>query len=264
MLDLGGNTRLAPVLRPLVASTDGTVRAAFAAIANQGLADVQLDATLPGTRPRELDRRARHDLLALARRRGLTPSGLDCFVPTAHLTAAAPELDRATAALLAAVTLAADLGRLPLSLALPPLDELAPDAFDALLEAADAHAVPLALHAEPQLTALRDKLNTLGSPLVRLGIDAASCLIADHDLNAAAASDIASLRLADAIRDRDRQWQRCPLGQGDLDLTAAYLAAELTPRLGQPVLLDLSRLDNPRAALSTAVRQWHDHAPQLP
>jgi sugar phosphate isomerase/epimerase len=258
-----GNRELAVTVGPLVRASGGTVRSALSAITAEGVRGVQLDATLAGIRPRELDRRARQDLSALIRRSGLIAGGMDCMVPTSHLTTG-PHLDRAVAALLAAITLAADLGRLDLSIALPPLADLDDEALDAVLEAADGHAVPLSLHAEHDLAALRTRVVKIGSPQVGIGLDTASCLIAGHDLAAAATRDLGSLRLADATLDRDRQWQRCPVGEGELDLTAAHLAAELTPRRGQPVVVDLARLEAPRQAMAAAVTQWRAHAPQLP
>ncbi|MEM1209544.1 MAG: TIM barrel protein [Planctomycetota bacterium] len=263
MADPANRTDLAVTVGPLVRSGGVSVRRALDAIVAAGITGVQLDATLAGTRPRELDRRARQDLLALVRRTGLSLGGLDCFVPTAHLTAG-PDLDRAVAALVAAVTLAADLGRTCLSFALPTLDETPRDALDAVLEAADAHAVPLALHAEHDLDALRRLVDSIGSPTVRVGVDAASCLIASREITATATADIGSLRLADARHDRDRQWQRCALGDGELDIPAAHIAAELTPRDGRPVVLDTSRVEHPAAAMREAVAAWQAHAPQLP
>ncbi|MEM9251745.1 MAG: TIM barrel protein [Planctomycetota bacterium] len=256
-------TDLAATVGPLVRSGGVGVRRALESIAQAGPAAVQLDATLAGTRPRELDTRARRDLLASVRRRGLEPGGIDCFVPTAHL-AGGPDLDRAIAAVCAAIHLAADLGRLCVSLALPPIDDLPGDALDAVLAAADAHDVPLALHAEHDLDALRGLVESIGSPGMRIGVDAASCLIAGIDVAAAATADIASLRLADAKTDRDRQWSRCAVGEGELDVTAAYIAAELTSRGGRPVVLDLTRVEQPGDAMRRAVAAWRAHAPQLP
>jgi len=73
-----------------------------------GFAGVQLDATHPQTRPRQLDRSARRDLVALVRRAGLSLSGLDLLIPPEHL-AHGPHLDRAADATRSAITLAADL-----------------------------------------------------------------------------------------------------------------------------------------------------------
>ncbi|MEO0586379.1 MAG: hypothetical protein AAF078_01945, partial [Planctomycetota bacterium] len=200
MLDLGGSSDLAPTVGALVRDGGGTVRAALRAIAGAGLGHVQLDATLRGTRPRELDGRARKDLAATCTRAGLTMAGLDCFVPVSHLEPGA-DVDRATAALLGAVELAADLGRLCVSFAVPAMEAVDQDALDAVVEAADGHGVTLAVHGERD-DATRAWVAELGSPTVLLGVDAASALIAGRDLAAEATADIGTLRLADAARDR--------------------------------------------------------------
>jgi len=175
-----------------------------------------------------------------------------------------PRLDQATAALLAAVSLAADLGRLTLSFALPPLDDVDRAALDAILEAADGHDVPLAFHAERDINHLRRWIDALGSPLYRVGIDTASCLVNDMKIGQAITVDIGSLRLADATRDIDDQWQRCPLGEGDLDLATARILADLSPRHHQPVILDLGRFSGSVRSLQWAVHAWRAQTPKLP
>ena len=83
-----------------------------------GVRGVQLSATQPGLRPRTLDGAARRELRARLKRLELTLSGLDLWIPPEHFTEPA-NVDRATAAAEAAVVLAADLGRVPVSMTLP-------------------------------------------------------------------------------------------------------------------------------------------------
>lgn len=84
---------------------------AAGAATRAGVESVHLDATLPGLRPRELDRSARRDLCAILRRHGVRASGLDLLIPASHF--ADPALvDRAAEAVRAAVALVAELSAL--------------------------------------------------------------------------------------------------------------------------------------------------------
>ena len=148
ILTHGSDLRLAPTLRPLVVATDGTVRAALDQVRKLGFPAVQLDATLAGIRPRELSPRARKDLAALFARNDVQIAGIDLFLPRAHYVDA-QHLDRAVAATIGAIELAADLGRVTVSLSLP-VSDLKDDVKSALVEAADGHGVRLAVHAEDQ------------------------------------------------------------------------------------------------------------------
>lgn len=87
------------------------IREVIAWAAQSGVRGVQIDATASGIRPRELDRSARRDLAALLRRSELACSGVDVFIPPEHLCDAAT-MDRAVAAILGAIELAADLAML--------------------------------------------------------------------------------------------------------------------------------------------------------
>ena len=132
-----------------------TFQAAVERLAGVGFDAVQLDGTLRGLRPRELDRRARRDLAAMLARRGVRAGGIDLFIPRWHF-ADAGEADRAVAATLACIELAGDLGRVPVSLSLP-VHELAADhdVTRAIAEAADGRGVAVAVHAEDRLGSWR-------------------------------------------------------------------------------------------------------------
>src|SRR5690606_35381914 len=107
-------------LAPTLAALPGEPRRSIDRLHELGFRFIQLSATHPGLRPRELDQSARRDLLATLRRRERSPAGVDLWIPPEHFADAA-QVDRAVAAAIAAIELAADLGRVPLSLALPPV-----------------------------------------------------------------------------------------------------------------------------------------------
>lgn len=76
-----------------------------------GFRGVQLNAASPGVRPRDLDRSARRDVASLLKRAELVLSGVDLWIPPEHFVDPA-RMDRAVAATLGAIELAADLDRL--------------------------------------------------------------------------------------------------------------------------------------------------------
>lgn len=102
--------RLAAALAGLPGSVPGRLDRLHAL----GFAAVQLDAAAAGMRPRELGPTARRDLLARLRRRSLRPVGLDLWIPAMHLREPST-VDRASDAMHATIALAADLGRLDVS-----------------------------------------------------------------------------------------------------------------------------------------------------
>ncbi len=83
----------------------GDARSALHWVTSFGYAAVQMDAAMPGLRPRELDQSARRDVLTMLRNRGACVSGLDLFVPTTHFVQA-EFLDRAVSAVREALELA--------------------------------------------------------------------------------------------------------------------------------------------------------------
>ncbi len=141
---------LAPTLGPL----GDQPRAALDRLAAMGFRYVQLSATQSGLRPRDLDRSARRDLLVRLRRLEMQVSGLDLWIPPAHFLDPAL-VDRAVDAVRAALELAGDLQRCPISLELPrPLDDesLGP-VIETIAELALRVGVELADHAAPDATA---------------------------------------------------------------------------------------------------------------
>ncbi|XAM00124.1 TIM barrel protein [Phycisphaeraceae bacterium D3-23] len=256
----GSDLTLAPTLGPLVRASRRPVRAAFSALADLGFRSVQLDAGLPGIRPRELDQRARRDLAAAALRAGLAITGIDLFIPRQHLLE--PEhLDRATQALFAALQFAADLGRVPLSVALP-IAELSSEVTDALLALADARGVMLAVHAEDQPEALSAWIAESGEGIAGIALDPAPVLASQNDpvqRLQQAGKLLAISRLSDTQRGLG-DGSRLPIGAGDLDISGYRISADLAPdRLG-PVVLDLRGLTDPAGAAAAGKRAWDNAA----
>src|SRR2546426_244768 len=148
-----------PRLAPTLACLGPRPRAALERLAAAGFRRVQLSASQETLRPRELDRSGRRDLLILLRRLELSAGGLDAWVPPARLRD--PEsVDRAVGALKEAIVLAADLGRLPVTLTLPPpLPEAgagtgSDPVIDALVEHALRHGLALGDSAAPPVARL--------------------------------------------------------------------------------------------------------------
>jgi sugar phosphate isomerase/epimerase len=245
-----------------VAATGRAPRQCIQDIANNNFTSIQLDAAMPGLRPRELDGRARRDLGAYMSRCSLQPAGIDLFIPRSHFLQA-EYVDRAMSAATAAITLAADLGRLPLSLA-QPAAELAPDARSALVQAADAHGTRLVVHAEDQLDALLTWVQAVDLPCLRIGVDPAVATALGLDpvvLVQRHSQQLGVGRLADwAQRSGRGDGRRCPVGEGGLELSPYRLSLELpTGRVG-PVVLDLRDLSDPLTAAAAAVSAWETAA----
>jgi hypothetical protein len=251
----GSDLSLAPTLGPLARSAGLPNRKALSAIGAAGFAAVQLDAALPGLRPRELDSNARRDLLVTARRAGLAVAGVDLFIPRQHLLEA-EYIDRAAEALLAAIGFAAELGRVPLSTALP-VAELDGDLSGALTRAADVAGVTLVVHAGDQHDALA-RWVAAHDGVAGMGIDPAEYLAGRQDpvaLTQQALGAVAVARLSDTrlgLADGSRQ----TVGSGDLDLMGYRISADLAPRRLGPVVLDLRHVPDPQRAMAHGRDAW--------
>ncbi len=253
VLSHGSDLSLAPALGPLVRDAGLSVRAAIEQVATAGFTAVQLDASLAGIRPRDLDRRARQDLLALLKRRDLRLAGWDLFIPRRHY--AEPDLlDRAMTATLAAVELAADTGRVPLSLQMP-IARISDDARASLVEAADVRGVRLAIHAEDQVDAMTAWLAAADVAALGVSIDPAAVIALKLDpaeLVHRFARRLAAARLSDA----PGVGERCVVGRGELDLPDYRVAVDLAASRAGPVVLDLRSLPDPLAAAAAARAAW--------
>jgi len=252
------DTTLAPTLRALTTQL-GNVRAALDAVIADGFRSVQIDATLAGLRPRDLNRRARRDLMALLTRNSVQLAGLDLFIPRKHF-ASGEHVDRAVAATIEAMTLSHDFGCVPISIALP-VGEMTEDVVTSLLEAADGRGVPLAVHAEDRLDDLAAWLDKVDLPNVGAALDPAAVLSRSADPAQIAQRWSKRLKVA-RLSDLESAGGavRCPVGEGELDVLQYRLAVDLaTARVG-PVVLDLRNLELARQAAARGKAAWDDAA----
>lgn len=221
---------------------------------------VQLDATRPGLRPRELDRSARRDLASLLRRRELSLSGLDLFIPPEHLTDPA-QIDRAVAAIAGAAELAADVAALApgsiacVSLVLP--NDLAADTRDELgVQAARVGALLADFSVDDRhrptptdapTADLPDEHPALSSHAVGVGIDPAALILRGHDPIEAVARAGARL-FAARLTDAAHSTRIAPGSAGSqLDRTA-YAAALSVVGFRGPMVVDLRGVPQPGLA----------------
>jgi len=230
---------LGPTIAPFVASGLDP-RDALRHLHASGVRFVQWSAALPGLRPRELDRSARRDLAVRLRRLELAPSGIDLWIPEAHLLDPAA-CDRAVAALRDAIDLAADLDRVPLSTSLPP--GLPAEIIEAIGHHAGARGVAVANHD------VSASYHEIG-----LGLDPARWLgRPDADpvarLTAEAGPPVA-IRWSDAD-----DAGRCEPGLGRLDLRA-FRATLGVVAPGRPVALDLRAARDPAEAVRRCRDRW--------
>jgi sugar phosphate isomerase/epimerase len=242
-------------LAATIAPLPTPARRAFDRLREMGFRHVQLSASQPGLRPRELDCSARRDLLAVLRRRELSVSGVDLWIGPGDFLDPA-KVDRAVAAALEAIELAADLGRYPVSLTLPGREAdsagsspaLAP-AIAAVIEAAQMRDVPLADHAIP----------VVQREYIGVGIDPAAWLARDEDPAGAVSRHVdrlVSLRLCDLLTSG----LRGPIGDsqvGRLDVLAYKVAAGLA-KTGRPLVVDARQWSDPWAGLAQTREAWQN------
>jgi sugar phosphate isomerase/epimerase len=187
---------------------------------------VQVSASQPGTRPRDLDRSGRRDLLAAARRRELEIVGIDVWVPSDRLLEGAT-IDDAVGQLIEAVELAADLGRVAVSTRFPL--EGVDDAISTVVAVAGRLGVAVIDHAASGRLIVPGAVEAgapapLVTPAVEglgVGVDPPAWLVAGLDLLEAAGQGIDALRLADLTTDG----MRVPPGDADGRVDPATLVA---------------------------------------
>ncbi len=238
-----------PSLAPTLAAFGDKPRAVLDRLASLAFRAVQLSASQPGMRPRELDRSGRRDLLGRLRSLEIAPAGLDLWIPEAHLRDPA-RIDRAVGAIQAAVELAADLGRVSLSLLLPRSGD-APDPIEPVLEAVIEKALRFGVPLVDCEVPPSDR------PDVGVGIDPVIWLSSGRDpvdAVAAHADRVASARLGDLTASGDR----IPVGdeeQGRLDL-GAYRDALKRSGYKAPVVVDVRSTGDPWRQLTESVNAW--------
>ncbi|MSR44752.1 MAG: hypothetical protein EXS15_05250 [Phycisphaerales bacterium] len=251
-----------PPLAATIAPLAGEVIEALRSIAQMGFRAAQLSTTHVGTRPRDLDGSGRRDLIVQLRRLELSCGGLDLWIPSAHFVDPT-FVDRAVDAVVQSVSLAAALGRCPVSIALPQqtpenairLQEVR-DAIDA---AAQREGVWIADHSLDASIGTRTP-SAMGA--IGIGIDPAALIGAGHDVHAVISScraDIVSARIVDLMRSG----MRGPPGEPseerlDLLMYAADLAT--IPLRFSPVA-DARQWTDPRAGLRTTLARWRGEDP---
>ncbi|MEX2213356.1 MAG: TIM barrel protein [Phycisphaeraceae bacterium] len=253
ILSHGSDLRLAPTLRPLVVASGGSVRSALAQVVKLEFQAVQLDATLAGIRPRELSHRARRDLSALLSRSDIQLAGIDLFLPREHYIDA-QHMDRAVAATIAAIELAADLGRVTVSISLP-VAQVKADVKSAIVDAADGHGVRVAVHVEDQIDDLIKWLDEVDQQCLGAGIDPAAVLARGGKpvkVTNRLAKRLAGARLSDLTSGA----VRCAVGEGELEVAGYRIALDLAAGRTGPVVLDLRGIENPMAAAASAKSAW--------
>jgi sugar phosphate isomerase/epimerase len=219
-------------------------RAAIEWVASLGYRAIQLDATMPGLRPRELDRSARRGVASTMRRLGLVFSGLDLWIPPEHFADPARQ-ERAVDAVTAAIQFAADLrdGPLaPVSVAFPP--QGADAGINHVRSTAARIGVPIAAFGE----IVHQDEDPIGA-----GIDPAAILAAGGSVTAEvsnAARVLASARLSDWKGSR-----RIVPGSGTLDVGAYRVALSIAGR-PRHIVVDLRDLDDLESAARRARQAW--------
>lgn len=234
-------------LAPLITAAGPDPRLAINSIAQAGFRHIQLNAVQPGLRPRELDQTGRRDLLAVMRRREITPSGMDFWIPTEHFLEN-EHVQRAVDATIAAIVLASDLGQLPVSMILPA-NEQAGEVRDAIIAAAQQCGVPIADHTAPPSELM------LPEPL-GIGIDPAAWLGQGED-PATAVTGHAGRLVSARICDLNSTGMRCPVGQpgGRLDV-AAYAVALSVAAYQRPVVIDSRQWPQPWDGVQRTAEAW--------
>ena len=233
---------LAPTCEPLVMPP----RRAFDRLNAMGIRWVQLSATQRGMRPRELDQSARRDLLATLRRRELSVSGVDAWIPATHY-ADEQHSDRAAAAIMATIDLAGDLGRCPVSVTWPA--EGAEEVIELAATRAEHVGVPIADHAVPVSP------HTDYEP-IGIGIDPAAWLSNGDDpsnIVSRYANRLVSARLCDLLTTG----MRGPVGQSDGRLDPlAYKVALSVAGYERPVVVDARAWVDVWTGLEQTARIW--------
>jgi len=218
-----------------------------------GIRGVQLDATAPGMRARELDRSGRRDVAALLRRMELELTGLDLWLPGEHLLDPA-HVDRAAAAVVGAIGLAAEIaplagagGRL-VSLTLPP--KVGPDVLAQIVGEAARQGVRLADHAWPPRA-----VEGVGAATVGIGLDPAAVALAGEAIGDAAArmaERVVSARLCD-LSSAGRVLPGS--ADGRLDVLAYRVALSLAPGV-VPVVVDVRGLSEQDEGARRMIADW--------
>lgn len=245
----------APPLAPTLAALGGDPRHALNRLHDMAFRFVQFSAAQPGLKPRELDRSARRDLLATMRRMEIEPAGIDLWIPPEHLCSAS-HVDRAVSALIAAIEMAADLGRVPVSVQLPPKHDESDEAVYTVRAAAHRHGVPLADHAVFTTNDARHEHDEFFG----IGIDPAAWLASGSD-PANIVSGNSTAIIAARLCDISTSGMRFPIGEraasGRLDVQAYKVALSIAGYT-RPIALDARQWPEPWTGIAHSRDAWTD------
>lgn len=217
-------------------------------LGGRGVRAVQLDVSGRGIRPRELDRSSRREVASIARREGVTISGVDLWIPPEHFVEDGTS-DRAMASSMEAMGFLAEVaplsgttGDMVLSMRLPGGEGRAMDARWELAESAARFGVRVADHAWPPVVAEDFAHDSLG-----IGIDPSSVQLSGETLSAGRALARHAERVVSArLSDTDGA-SRVPAGEGRLNVFE-YVATYVTCGVGTPLVVDLREVASPRVA----------------
>lgn len=249
---IGSLTEALPPLAATIEPLGPDARESIAAVAAMGYRAVQLSATQPGMRPRELDAGDRRGLRGTLQRLGLVCGGIDLWIPPAHLSDPA-HVDRAMSAVDGACGLAADLGRCGVCVTLP--ERLQSESWHVLCATADRHGVRI---ADFCVRGTGPEHHSEAPPeLVGTGIDPAAILGAGLDPALHAASlgrRVCAARVVDLLASG----MRGPPGEPEgarLDL-AAFAASLALSGAAPACCADARQWADPRAGLQCTLARW--------
>ena len=251
----------------------GDTAAALAWVASRGIAGVQLSATHPSMRPRDLGASARRDLRATLARYELVVTGIDAWIPSEHFIDPA-HADRAIEAACAACEFASEFGRVPVTLQLPRATNHAgaqstagPHAAGATNNAAqESHAArrhdainAIASAAERSGVTVADASGAAGAPWPPMGVslDPAAVLAEGGDpVNRV--SQLGPRLVSARIVDLLRSGMRGPIGaagESRLDVLGFRVALEMAGLARFPVI-DARQWIDPHAGVLATVQAW--------
>lgn len=249
---------LAATIAPLAAGDEALgVREALAWISSIGYRGAQLNAADQATRPRDLGPSARRDLAATLARQELCCAGIDLFVPAAHFLDPMQQ-SRAVDAVLAAIGLAADLERAPVTAPLP--DEIASGVRAAIAAEAERLGVAV-LVAAPQPGASAASTAPPTAPPFRAFLDCAAVLAAQGSPEGEIArlgSALGAVRVVDLLRSGLRGPILEPR-ESRLNALAVRMACEIAPaaRDGRPIaIVDARQWTDPRGGIERSIARW--------
>ena len=241
--------RLAATIMPLLSGVEPLdVRESLAWASVAGFRAVQLSATDPATRPRELKGSARRDFCATLARNELQCSGIDFFIPPSHWSDP-QHMERAHDALINAILFAAELGLAPVLAPMP--EDVAVDVLASIAEHAARAGVSILRAAAKDLT------NSTFAPPFAACIDCATVLgegARPEDLVARSGASLGGIRLVDLHRSGLRGPLMEPR-ESRLDALALKVALEISGFRGIPVI-DARQWALPREGLEKSLARW--------